>query len=315
MDSLYQENARVVYDAYGEGASTPNGRVTLSGKLQVIQRTDASPLAYASATIDEGTVSRGDRLIPRSVPVPQPRPSIGLCFFNNATPALIQQLQGVVNAVLGLLGKESALRLVTSGSADQLDYVIVPTLVDGTFVASLFTPLSEQVGTCKGTPQEIATMLRDFVVQRHSEYTRINRIHNPSPSFRLRTVLDGGEGRRAPGSKVTCRGYTGVPAYLYAFAAMEGGSARLVAASDSPLKPDVPFNFDVVTEAGRKGRMVVRVFATERPLDKAALLRASAGSRADVLLEQLAKACPARDAAGALGSDGWASDALWIELR
>ncbi len=315
MDSLYQENARVVYDAYAEGASTPRGRVTLSGKLQMIPRENSSPLAYASATIDEGTVGRGDRLIPRTVPVPQPRPSIGLCFFNSATPALIQQLQGVVNAVLGLLGKENAVRLVTSGTADQLDYVIVPTLVDGTFVASLFTPLSQQVGTCKGTPQEIATMLRDFVVQRHSEYTRINRIHNPSPPFRLRTVLDGGEGRRAPGGKLTCRGYVGAPAYLYAFAAMEGGQTRLVAASDAPLAPDLPFNFEVTTEAGRKGRMVVRVFATERPLDKAALLKAAAGSRADVLLRELTKACPAKGSPGALGSDGWASHALWIELR
>ncbi len=315
MDSLYQENAGVVYDAYAEGATTPKGRLTLTGKLQLIERPNMSPLVYAGGTIDEGTVGRGDRLIPRTVPVPQPRPSIGLVFFNGATPALIQQLQGVVNAVIERLDKERAVRLITSGSASQLDYIVVPTLVEGQFVANLFTPLSQAVGTCKGSPQEIATMIRDFVVKRHSEYTRINRIHNPSPSFRLRVVLDGGEGRRAPGSKLAFRGYTGVPAYLYALVAMEGGPARLVTASETPLKPDLPFTFEIATEAGKKGRMVVRVIATARPLDKAALLGASADSRADALLRELAKACPAKDSPGAVGSDGWASNAYWVELR
>ena len=319
MDSLYQENAGVVYDVYPDGATpgegAAKGRVTLTGRMQAIQRPNMPPLSYAAATIDEGDVRRGDRLVPRTVKVPDARPSIGLTLLNNTPQNVVQQLQSVVRAVLGLLGKESGVRLVTSGSVAQLDYIVVPMMKDGVFLAGVYTPLSQNLGTCKGTPEEIAARVRELVVQRHAEYTRISRIANPSPPFRLRVVAEGGAGRREPGSELGVRGYAGRAADLSVFTALEGGPLSLAAKSDRALAPDEPFSFRIRTEAGRKGRLVVYVYATEKPWDVDAVAKAPPGGRADALLRELTKACPARGAPGALGTDGWASASLRIELR
>jgi hypothetical protein len=313
MSSLYHENGGVPYDVYPAGSTftgTPKGLVVLTGKLQVIQRQGASPLAYASAQIMSGSVQKGDRLVPRAVLVPEARPSVGITFVRGTAQAAIQRMQSVVQAVMSLLQKDPAVNMITKGTPD---YFVVPSMKDGQFIVNIFTPRSAFIGNCKGSPSDVAANVREFVTKRHQEFTRINRLANTSPSLRLRVVTEGGDTRRRSGKPVKFKGYTDRPAYIYAFATTEGGATGLVSSGKVP--PNTAFDFVMNTNPQFKGRAVMKVFATEKPLDLTKFNQMNAAHRADALFDALRKAFPAQGIGHAIGTDGWADEAIWVEFR
>lgn len=318
MASLYDENGGVAYDVYPDGSrftGTPKGRVVLTGQLQVIQRPGASPLAYASAQIFSGSVQKGDRLVPRSVVVPGARPSVGITFMRGTAQAAKQKMQAVVQAVIALLRKDPAVNMVTRGDVRTVDYIIVPAMKDGQFIASIYTPRSQFIGNCRGSASDVAANVREFVTKRHQQFTRVNRLSNTSPSLRLRVVLEGGVTLRRAGATVKFKGYVDRPAYLYAFVASEGGVTELVASSKSPLQPNLPFSFAMSMNPGFKGRAVTKVLATEKPLDLMKFNQTNAAHRADALFEALRKAFPAQAVGHVIATDGWADEAVWVEFR
>jgi hypothetical protein len=317
MQSLFAEQAGVAYAVYPASdlnlSGSPRGRVVLTGKLEVIRRSGLPPLYYASAEIASGSVRRGDRLVPLATRLPDARPAVGVFLGRESAPTL-QRLRQTVRTILSQLKNESSLQL-RNGRPHEMDYVILPKLQNGKTVALVFTPAHSLVGLCSGTDADIAGQIREMVVGRHARFGRVIRLHNPSPSFGLRVVLRGGEGRRRAGEKLRFEGFVDRPAYLYAIAALEGGAAQLVASSSRPLHPGSPFSFQVPLRKDLKGRIAVKVFASTKPLDANRLKTTPAENRGGALVAEMRKAYPGPGGADFLATDGWAEETLWVDFR
>jgi hypothetical protein len=318
MAALALEQGGVECDVFPAGdepcAGAPKGRVRLTGAMAKMDRGEGlDPWTFAGATILDGSALRGDRLLPRAVRVPRAQPSVGIAFLKDTGEAAIEKMRSTVQALVNLLQSERSVDMRTDGSGG-LDYIVVPQLRGDEVIAQIYTPASVFVGSCRGGAGDIASSVRDMVVARHLAFSRINRISNPSPSFRLRTVLKGGVARRPRGSTLEFTGYVDRPACLYAFAAIEGGEMSLIAAADQPLAPDAAFSFPYATQAALQGRVVVKVIATEKPLDRASIDAAAPTQRADALLAAIRAACPG-SAPDLIATDGWADESIWVFME
>lgn len=317
--SLMSEQRGVAYDVFAAGddsfSQPPKGRVVITGRFAQLPQPGGSELTYADGEIVSGTVSRGDRLIPRAVRVPADRPTVGVFYRRGETPTALEKLKAIGSSVIGFLQKDGSVNL-KNGQPTDMDFIVLPKLENGRVVAQIYTPSFTFVGSATGTDADIGGRVRDLLVTRHREFNRINRIANPSPAFGLEVVVEGGAGRRAAGETLTFRGITDEPAYIFAFRAYEGGEVQLVATSSQPVTPDKPFEFRVGSDANRKGHVVVKVFASREPIDYDSLRAVDSKGRAEALLAALRKAYPAPDAgADLLGTDGWAEDVVHLDFE
>ncbi len=315
MGGLAIDAEGVICDVYPYAsidASKPRGVIQLTGKTVKWVRPQGSPWTYASATIVSGEVRRGDRLVPRSMRVPAGRPMIAFTHFKSTSQAMIAQMASALQGIVSLLRKEPTIR-IASKRGDTPDYWIVPTKSGNEMIASVYSKSNQFVGNMRGSQADVARDLRLLITKRHDEFTRVNRLANPSPSFGLRTRLVGGEGDRKAGEQLKFECYTTVPAYVYCFAAMEGGSTSIVAASKKKLVANLKIAFSMNTNPKAKGRMVIKVFATTKPLDLSAVRSAPHNKRADALVAALRKTYPGPG--GHIGTQGWAEESLWTVLK
>ena len=317
MLSLMSEQAGIAYDVFPgrdpDFTGEPKGRVIVTGRMASQEQPGGSPLTWAEGDLVSGTVDRGDRLVARAVRIPSPRPNVGI-FLAKDLGVDAAVLKATASAVTGFLTRDSGL-FVKGGRPSDMDYVILPRKEGDQVVALVLTPAMLFVGQCAGTNDDIAREVRDLVVSRHGRFTRIIRISNPCPPLGLSVSVAGGEGRHRGGETLAFTGTVDRPAFLFAFAAEEGGEARLVASTKEAVAPDQPFTFRVPTSAGT-AQLAVKVFATEKPIDLDAIDAAAEAARGDALVEALRKAFPPPDGeAVAIGTNGWAEVVLRVDLE
>lgn len=311
LTTLGSENAGAVLDAYRSNQNAsgkPKGRVRLTGRITSVNVRKGYDIKGAEAIVLSGEIQRGDRLVPLAVRVPDRNPSIGIAFPNNLAPNTKKQIGGLLQPLLKLLKQDPRVRLLFGVKFSTLDYIIVPRTIDGKMVITVITPTLSLVGTSTGSSADIAKTVQTLVAQRHANFTRFNRISNPSPELRIRVVAKGDGGPRKAGDTVRCVGYVNEPAYLYAFIAVEGGAPALRAASNAPIVPNSAFEFKIATPADGKGKFVIRVFASKKPL--------KLNNTTEQLLKELQRAYPAPGGGSDfIGTQGWTDESVWLKFR
>ena len=121
---------------------------------------------------------------------------------------------------------------------------------------------------------------------------------------------------RKAGSGLSCKGYVAKPAYLYAFFAVPGQAPQLAVASSMALPPNDPFSFTIPVNPKWKGRLVVKVIASEKPLNLGAINKAPPAQRTAMLLKELQRVYPAPGgSADFIGTQGWADHTVWYEFN
>jgi hypothetical protein len=231
-------------------------------------------------------------------------------------PQAAARLLEAMTAIDGAFAGEERVRFVKEGRWTDFDYVVEPRILNGRLGLLVWTGGGQLAGIFEGEPAALAGRARDFVVERHDRFARILRLSNPSPPFRLSASLAGGDSQRDAGDRVRVEAAAGAAAFLTILAATDGGEMRVVAASGAALAPGeiLAGDFGIPAEAAAAGRVALRVFATEKPLDLAAFAKAAAGARAEALFAAMRRTLGSGDERF-LPTDGWADTTAWIAVR
>jgi len=312
LSSISKEQMGVVCDVYpmlGPAAGAPHGQVEITGALLMTYVKDeagrpAGEAPYSVAKILSGEVSEGDRLLPRAARVPLARPRVGLNFADEMRSAAV--------AIYNGLKAEPSVEVMDGWQFGDVDYILNLVREKDNLLLRIFNRGGVYLAVFKGSEAELAQKARDFVVARHTDFTRLMRLHNPSPAFPFTLAADGGEGPRKAGDSIVLRALAGEPAYVYVWAAAgETSSAFPLSASEGELAAK-PMSITVNTPAGFKGRFFVKVFATKKPLDFMAIEGAS--DKPGEMLAQLQAAFPG-GGTGLVSTDGWADEFAWFDLE
>ena len=306
--SLADSTKGVVCDVFARGTRVKRGRVRLTGTMQAWQRAPGKVAYFAAAEVLSGEMHRGDRLVPTTMRVPNAKPSLGFTFLKHTTAQQQSAMMKTVKAFVRLLQADVTVR-VPRGSLAGMDYIVFPELRNGKVMATVVTPTSVPVGTSTGSVREIAAGIQKLVKTRHDQFARFNRISNPSPAFRCRTVVIGSEHRTA-GENIGCRVSIDKPAHIYVLTAMEGQKPFFLVESVGRHDPATEFKFEFATKAGTKGSLFVKVIASEKPLS----LKGVQG--AEALQKELRRVYPAGSGGDAfIATDGWADTVVRIDYR
>lgn len=312
LNSLYGEQVGERFDVYpplGPGGK-PKGRLELTGQVSTsfIPDGEGRPVGqaqHALATILSGTVDKGDRLLPLDVRMPSEKPRVGLHFDKAQRPNAV--------ALFNAYNAEPALTAVDGWKTPAtLDYIVSPTLIEGQLVARIFNRGGTLMTSFKGTLAELVKETRDFMVKRHNELSRVMRLTNPSPPFRLKVTVDGGEGGR-PSGPIKVRGVCDIPAYIFAYLAWGDGNAQWHAGSKEMIAAGKPFEFSVKVQDAFKGRLQMKVFASTKILGFEEMRKAKDVST--VLYRYMRAQFPSVGRIDFLSTEGWASESVWIDCR
>jgi len=97
---------------------------------------------------------------------------------------------------------------------------------------------------------------------------------------------------------------------------VHGQAPVLAGSSPKPWAPNQPFNVKVAVSPQFKGRVLVKVIASEKPLDVAAFNKLSANQRTNALLAALQKNYPAPGGSREfVGTQGWSDQSAWFEFK
>ena len=304
------ENSGVEMDVYEPGLAgigEPHGRVRITGRFTDHKFKNGGRMLGAQALVLIGTVNRGDHLVPRSFRVPASSPSVGMTFLRN-TPADVQaQLRPLLQPMIALLTSDARIRLLLKARATTCDYIVVPRKVGDQAGVIVLTPAMQYVGQSTGDATTMANDVRTLLTTRHDNFTRMNRVSNPSADRDVRVVVQGGDAVRKAGDKITCTGYVSAPSYLYAWVTAPNDAPRLVLATKNKVANDSAFDFAVPLPAKGKGRCVLKVIASERPLNVSA--------STDSLIQALRASYPVAGGKDFISTDGWGDETMWVEYR
>jgi hypothetical protein len=307
-DSLYKEQVGATFDVYPAGETAFRGaakaRVVLTGRLLQQGKAMAS-----TATIESGAVHEGDRLVPRTVRMPAARPRVAPNIGPEAAkvPALVTLFTAIEAAMKG----DGRVEFVTQGRWADMDYVLEPRIIQEKPVLIVWSSGGMLVGLFEGDGSEAARKARDFIVERHDRATRIVRLQNPSPSFRLDVSVEGGGKARRRGEPFRLRATAGEAAWFYLLASDEEGNLTLAASSPTALAAGEVFAGEVKPERRSKAPAMFKLFATTKPLDLSGIPKAAPSVRAEILFGALAKAFGSGDAKF-LSTEGWSA---WLHCE
>ncbi|MHC4940336.1 MAG: caspase family protein [Planctomycetota bacterium] len=308
-ETLSRESRGVECDVYPAYFGTkPHGRVRLTGKMATYKPTPDRAMPFAGAEILSGVVRSHDRLVPRTLRVPDPIPTLKFATRRSMTQAQFDAMRSAVQAMISQLKLDRSVRLFIQQQPPHMDYLLVPTMKDGKVMASVYTPNGGRVGETAGDGRALAAAVSRIARQRHDQFARFNRLSNPSPSHRLRLVVVGGENGRTAGERIECRMYAGKPCHFYVFTAMEGERPFFLTQTKAMHPANDDFKFGLVTKKGATGRLFVKVIASEKPLDVRGVNNAAS------LIVALRKAYPGTGT-DFVATDGWADETVRIDYR
>ncbi|MEM8885052.1 MAG: caspase family protein [Planctomycetota bacterium] len=313
LNRFAEDNAGVVCDVHAGGSlgslSKPHGQVRITGKQQAWQPRPDVRRSYAAAQILSGTVRRGDRLVPRTMRVPDAVPNVTFSFFRRTSKQQIQGMQRALQAMVKGLQANRALRVHLKIPRNP-DYFVIPEPKSGKIRATVLTGESEFIGKVEGDGASLARQVSDLVGARHDQFARFNRISNPSPAFRLRVNVVGGDRVHPSGSPVRIRAYAEKPVWVYVLLAGDGKAPYFFTQSQSALAANKEFGFKMTPTKGRRGTLAAKVIASEKPLN----LKNVRG--ADTLLRELRRVHPPKQGGNDfLSTEGWADATVWVDYR
>jgi hypothetical protein len=317
---LSMEHMGAIYDVYPnadlEFTGKPSGQVRLTGERIPVSITDdkgkvVGKLRFASATILSGTVAQNDRLVARAVPFPAAQPRALVYIDPDIDKATLEKIRPLGVELLAQLKAAKGLTMLESASLSELDYLVEPTLVDGQPWVYIWGRNGSEVAAFDGSVKEIVAKTRGLLLGRHEQVTRLMRLANPSPAFRLRAVSANANTPRKPGDIVTLRAQSDVAGYCTVIAVGEGVTPQLVAAS-TRIEAGKPFVTTATIPAGVKANYGLRVLVTDGPLALDGF--AASATPTDTLFAALRARYA--DAAGPtyLGTNGWATETVWFAV-
>ncbi len=312
IPSLYQEQSGALYDVYPATdtalAGPPKGRVRITGNMEkvTVPRKGGTGVVerFATADIVSGAVAANDRMVAVSIPVPQAVPRVGFALASDseadkaAARTLYQALKG-----------ETRLKVVLDDS-EAVDYLVQAAPGGGGTVFGRGGWMVANFGT--------TAQVKDFILARHRQATRLARLHNPSPAYRMVTAVTGGDRVRRPGDKVEFHAAAEREGYYYVLTASENGEPRVRAASSEPIKAGGGISLELTVPEPYEGRMMVKILHTAKPLEAATIQGMQASQRMDALFQALKKQVSggASNAdANALSTEGWADATILVPVR
>ncbi len=321
--TVYLEQIGALYDVYARSddqlAGQPKGRVRITGDRSKVVLTNSAgrPVAQrveSTAAILSGSVQYGDRLVAAAVPVPHTRPKV-LVYLDGNDKENKDALLSAGRAIYAALKDHPALQIQLEGRISEMDYAIQPRMIGGSLTTVVWSSGGWLMGRFAGTDQEMAAKVREFIVGRHQQFTRLVRLSNPSAPFRFEAAVEGDEQVRKPGETVTVRVVPGKECFLTALVCAQGGAPAVLDVPAGAVAAGQPATFQVALPAGAAGRVAIKVLATAKALDRAAVADAAAAQRVDALITQVQAVAGNGGRADFLSTEGWADTTLWVETK
>jgi len=312
--SLYVEQMGAAFDVYpaGQGAlaGAPKGRVVLTGRTVAHAGTPIS-----TGTIESGTVNEGDRLVPRTVRVPSGRPSVATNFTDPQDDAVRKRYVALLQSIPPLFQKDGRVRWLTEGNWADMDYVLEPRLFDGEVKLIVWNAGGQFVALFSGEDAAMAGRARDFILERHDRVTRVVRLQNTSPTFRLAARLV--EPETEVPDRIAVEAHAGAPAWFYVFAAAGPDDIAFVGTTNRAVPAGEVYAVSIAmpkSPGQRRVPMPVKIVASSKPLDFGAVAKAGSGLRADAMIRAM-RAAYGAGSDDFLLTEGWATETLWSNPR